>query len=301
MSGTPRLSGQRLALLAESLSERDMAITGQVARLRLMSRPTGPCLALPGILACQRGRGRTRLPPRSATSHRTATARASRAPDRRRPRGLWIVHLRARAGRATPALRRAAPALYEPTARFVDHTLAISQLIVDATLAHRQGTIRLNGVEQAEPECWRSFSRAGARRVLRPDLYIALDSRSYRYRWWVEVDRASESLPVIVRKCRLYASLLPDRRSSSARTTERPPACCWVRPTSAARAASGPQSPANASYPSACSWPPAPTRARGASRRPTVSGCPTLPQRRPHRRRRPAASPRCRRRRSTAS
>jgi hypothetical protein len=93
---------------------------------------------------------------------------------------------------------------YEPTARFVDHTLAVAQLVVDVTLAARAG--RLEVLEhQAEPRCWRDFAAVGGRRVVRPDSFVALGSGEYELRWFVEVDRASESLPTILRKCQLYA------------------------------------------------------------------------------------------------
>ena len=70
----------------------------------------------------------------------------------------------------------------------------------------RSGT--LDRVEyQAEPDCWSSFPRAGARVVLRPDLALTLTAQGFEYRWFIEIDRASESLPVILRKSRLAASL----------------------------------------------------------------------------------------------
>ncbi len=93
---------------------------------------------------------------------------------------------------------------YEPTLRFFDHTLAVAQLAVDLTLAARARVVELLAF-QAEPQSWREFADMGGRRWLRPDAFVVLGSGGYELRWFIEVDRASESLPVVIRKCRLYA------------------------------------------------------------------------------------------------
>jgi Replication-relaxation len=92
---------------------------------------------------------------------------------------------------------------YEPTARFVDHTLAVSQLIVDLIVAGRRGQLDLLDA-QAEPESWRTFAGPGAQRVVRPDAFVALGVGEYELRWFIEVDRATESVPTVLRKCHVY-------------------------------------------------------------------------------------------------
>ena len=228
MSAQPRRSGKGLALLAENMSERDMAIIRQVAQLRLMTAKQIRTLYFPtsahasdGVRrACHRVLGRL------------AADRLVARLDRRiggvpAGSGSFIYALGPAGQRLlTDGPRRRS---YRPTAQFVDHTLAISQLVVDATLADRALEVALVGY-QAEPECWRVFSRAGARVVLRPDLFITIDKAGFRYPWWCEVDRATESLPVIVRKCRLYSQLLPERRSSRAVAAASVPRVCWIAP-----------------------------------------------------------------------
>jgi hypothetical protein len=118
--------------------------------------------------------------------------------------------------------------LYEPTLRFVDHTLAVSQLVVDLMVASRRGVLDLLDV-QAEPRCWRQFSGMGGRRLLRPDAFLALGSGEYELRWFIEVDRASESLPVIVRKCRLYADYYQSGKEQTAQDGVFP-RVCWIAP-----------------------------------------------------------------------
>ena len=93
----------------------------------------------------------------------------------------------------------------EPTATFVEHTLAIGQLVVSLTAAAQEGVCELLAIEP-EPACWRPFGGVGGRQVLRPDLFVSLGVGDYEHRWFVEMDLGSESLPVVIRKCRVYDS-----------------------------------------------------------------------------------------------
>ena len=56
-----------------------------------------------------------------------------------------------------------------------------------------------------------------------------LASVRYELRWFIEVDRASESLPVVVRKCRLYADYYQSGKEQAAQR-RRFPRVCWVVP-----------------------------------------------------------------------
>jgi hypothetical protein len=93
--------------------------------------------------------------------------------------------------------------LWEPSGFFVDHTLAVAEFVVRLVAASRAGAFEL--VEwQSEPECWRDVTTLGGRLVLRPDLFVTVAVGEYELRWFVEVDRGSEHLPTLLRKCRLY-------------------------------------------------------------------------------------------------
>jgi hypothetical protein len=120
---------------------------------------------------------------------------------------------------------------HEPTLRFVDHTLAIAQLVVDVQMAARQGSLELLAC-QAEPTCWREFGGIGGRRVLRPDAFLSLGVGEYELLWFIEVDRGSESLPVVTRKCRLYADYY-QAGVEQARSGGVFPRVCWVVPDDA--------------------------------------------------------------------
>jgi hypothetical protein len=87
----------------------------------------------------------------------------------------------------------------EPTATFVTHTLAISELVVTLTLGERGGEFELLEL-QAEPACWRSLSL----QQLRPDLFVSLGAGDYEYRYFIEIDLGTESLPRLIAKCETY-------------------------------------------------------------------------------------------------
>ncbi len=115
----------------------------------------------------------------------------------------------------------------EPSARFVDHTLAVSQLVTDLVVAARRKEFTVLGC-QAEPRCWREFSGPGGRIVLRPDLYVAIGAGGYEQRFFVEVDRATEHLPALLRKCRLYEAYYQSGREQAAHGVA--PRTCWIVP-----------------------------------------------------------------------
>jgi hypothetical protein len=226
-TGRTYTTARGVARLRQRLSERDLAIIRQVAELRLMSARQIQAVHFPADLhdnelAATRARQRV-------------LARLSRerllAPLERRVGGV-------RAGSAGLVLtlgpigqrvltidgRRRS---YEPTLRFFDHTLAVSQVMVDVTAAAQRGVLELLDW-QAEPKSWRDFSGIGGRRLLRPDAFLLLGVSDYELRWFIEVDRSSESLPVIVRKCRLYADYYQSGKEQASGGVF--PRVCWIVP-----------------------------------------------------------------------
>ncbi len=66
------------------------------------------------------------------------------------------------------------------------------------------GVFRLDGVE-VETEAWREYvTSSGAKSVLKPDLKVTIGSDEYTDHWYLEIDRGTESLPVLLRKSRAY-------------------------------------------------------------------------------------------------
>jgi Replication-relaxation len=222
------VSARGVARLRDRLSARDLAIVRQVADLRLMSAHQIQALHFPGDehhseAAAMRARQRvvTRL-----CRDRLLTPLQRRVGGVRAGSAGLVLALGPVGQRvlADGGGRRRA---YEPTMRFFDHTLATSQLAVDLTLAARHGSVELLAF-QAEPQSWRAFADINGRRWLRPDAFVVLGSGAYELRWFIEVDRASESLPVIVRKCRLYADYYQSGTEQAAHSVF--PRVCWVVP-----------------------------------------------------------------------
>lgn len=93
---------------------------------------------------------------------------------------------------------------YEPSVAFLDHTLAITETHVQLSEAESASAFELRDIA-IEAEAWRDFvTPGGTRTVLKPDLKITVGIDDYLDHWYLEVDRGSESLPVLMRKCRSY-------------------------------------------------------------------------------------------------
>lgn len=90
----------------------------------------------------------------------------------------------------------------EPSLRHLEHCLAIA----DTHLALRDlaATGRIELVEvHTEPRCWRTAPSFGSN-ILKPDLFAVTASGDYEDHWFIEVDRATESLPTLLKKCAQY-------------------------------------------------------------------------------------------------
>jgi hypothetical protein len=101
--------------------------------------------------------------------------------------------------------RRSGRLRYEPSARFLNHRLAVADAHLALIEADRDRSIDL--VDSAiEPATWRTFTGLGsARRILKPDLYAetAADDDLVRA-WFIEVDLGTEHIPTLLTKCREY-------------------------------------------------------------------------------------------------
>jgi Replication-relaxation len=225
----PYASARGVAQTRERLSERDVAIIRQVACLRLMSARQIQALHFP---EAEHDNEQAATRARQRVLERLTRERLLIRLERRiggvRAGSAGFVLALGPVGQRVLADRGTRRRSYEPGLRFVDHTLAIAQLVVDLSVASRAGRLDMLDV-QAEPSCWREFSGLGGRRLLRPDAFVALGSGEYDLRWFIEVDRASESLPVIVRKCHLYADYYQSGKEQAAHGGVFP-RVCWVVP-----------------------------------------------------------------------
>jgi hypothetical protein len=224
----PYISARGVALIRERLAERDLAIIRQVAKLRLMSARQIQAIHFPAAehdneQAAMRARQRVL----ARLTRERLLIRLERQIGGVRAGSAGFVLALGPIGQRVLAIDGPRRRSYEPGLGFVDHTLAVAQLVVDLTVAARRGRLDLLDT-QAEPRCWRQFSGLGGRCWLRPDAFLALGVGEYELRWFIEIDRASESLPVIMRKCRLYADYYQSGKEQAQGGVF--PRVCWVVP-----------------------------------------------------------------------
>ncbi len=222
------LGPETIERLRAALSGRDLAIIGQVADLRLMTARQIGAIHFPltdhlGELAAARAGQRVL----ARLIREGLLVRLERRIGGVRAGSAGYVYGLGQAGQKVLGLDGPRRRLYEPTGRFVDHTLAITELVVGVTLGARSGTMEVL-LLQAEPHCHRQFSGLGGRIVLRPDLFVTLGVGDLELCWFVEVDRGTESLPVVLSKCRTYVDYYRSGREQAAHGVF--PRVCWVVP-----------------------------------------------------------------------
>jgi hypothetical protein len=122
--------------------------------------------------------------------------------------------------------------LRAPGDRYVAHHLAVTELVVRLHQATLAGELELIGY-QTEPRSWRAFvGLFGAREIVKPDLFLRVGAGRgiYEWRWFLEVDRATESVPTITAKARQY--LAHYRSGEEQRHNETYPRVLWTVPDS---------------------------------------------------------------------
>lgn len=122
----------------------------------------------------------------------------------------------------------------EPSAAFVSHTLAVADTAVQVIEQARLGHYELLEV-QTEPACWRTFQTGAGTLTLKPDLLLVTADAETETHSFIEVDRGTEHLPAIRRKCDIYQRYYRD--GSEERLRGLYPAVVWVVPDEPRRAA----------------------------------------------------------------
>lgn len=90
-----------------------------------------------------------------------------------------------------------------PSRMFLAHTLAIAEVRVLLEEGARRADFDLLAVT-TEPHTWRSFPAGYSSEILKPDLHTITASGAYEDHWFIELDRGTESLPTLIRKCLVY-------------------------------------------------------------------------------------------------
>jgi hypothetical protein len=92
----------------------------------------------------------------------------------------------------------------EPSEPFMHHTLAVAQLALLIIEGARTGQFEIL-TQETEPDCWRSWvGSAGTVEWLKPDLFLVTANAAFEAHAFVEIDRDTEHIPAIIRKCQTY-------------------------------------------------------------------------------------------------
>ncbi|MHB8339800.1 MAG: replication-relaxation family protein, partial [Mycobacteriales bacterium] len=120
---------------------------------------------------------------------------------------------------------------HEPSLAFLDHTLAVADAHLALLGAERTGQLELTS-QQLEPDCWRHYlNGGGGNEVLRPDLFVITAAGAFEDCWFIEVDRGTESLPALLRKCAAYEAYRRSGREQARQGTF--PLVVWQLPSEA--------------------------------------------------------------------
>ena len=224
-----RVSPAQLARLKETLSDRDRDILSFLAQFRYATT--------------------SHLRRRYFTGHTTqnaATRATLRVLDRllqqrlitrleRRvgghPHGsaAYIWHLDAAGERLTRKKSAPRRRYADPAWPFLEHTLQITDTATTLYELAAEGDIEVAEL-QVEPDAWRSFlTPRGRTAILKPDLFATISSADYDDHWYLEIDRGTESLPVLLQKCRTYAAYKATGRAQAEHGVF--PRVLWIVPT----------------------------------------------------------------------
>jgi hypothetical protein len=194
------LTTSGLALLAEQLSERDLAVLATLQRVRLASAAQLERLHFANLTAATRRRALAILSERRLVVRLDRVVGGVRAGSSGYLYGLSETGLRVlEHGHGGPRRQANTPGM-----AFIRHALAVTEIYVRLVEAERAGQIELLDFV-AEPAAWRSFAgRGGGRAVLKPDAYVRVASGEFEDSWFIEVDQATESPRTIATKLDTY-------------------------------------------------------------------------------------------------
>ena len=234
MSGE-RISRGRLQEIRSGLSERDMEVLESVATNRFLTshqirRTHFAAHATDAAAIRSTNRALARLAGLGLVAHLERRVGGVRAGSGSH---VWtLTEAGARLLRATgemdglPLRLRA----HEPTASFLEHTLAIAEVCLRLTEAERHGKFAIIEL-QREPDCWRAHSRRHGDDIrLRPDLSLVTASGEYEDHWFLEIDRDTEPPSRVIRACLKYE--VYRQTDAEQKRTGIFPAVVWVVPDS---------------------------------------------------------------------
>lgn len=192
-----------VASLSAQLSDRDVAILRDLARVRVLTGRQLERLHFHDLASPNRDRARRRVLTRLISLSLVTTLERRIGGVRSGSAGLVYSLdaagqrlLRLQSGEGEEAVRRP----WTPGALFLAHTLAVAEAYVGLREAERAGELELLTF-RAEPACWQRTASLG---TLKPDAYALLGRGEIEDAWWLVVDRGTESPATVQRKLNLY-------------------------------------------------------------------------------------------------
>lgn len=225
MSGIGRAELQRIAA---SLGERDWDILRFLAAHRFATTIqlrrvffAGHATQTAATRACLRVLDRL-------LTHRLVGRLERRIGGIRHGSAGFIWHLDVAGERLTRPNGATRRSIDEPSPAFLDHTLAVTDTVATLTELGDTG-LKLTRID-VETAAWRThLTPHGTTTILKPDLFATLSSHDYDDHWYLEIDRGTESLPVLLAKSRAYDTY---RRTGHAQVEHGVfPRVLWIVPT----------------------------------------------------------------------
>ena len=223
MSRSPYLTARVLHELDASLSERERQVLVTLRRVRLAT-----AVQLERLHFCDVTRRQSRQV-LSSLADRRLVARLPRVVGGRRAGSAGYVYTLDMAGlRLTNTGKARAARPWPVGSAFLAHGLAVTDLYVELMERQRAGLLKVQTFV-TEPAAWRLFHGVGgARTILKPDAFAVLRLGGFEDRWFIEVDRSTESLPTIGRKADVYRQYWQSGAEQA--RTEVFPRVLWVVP-----------------------------------------------------------------------
>lgn len=207
------ITAKRVAAVQAALSTRDRAILSDVARINVA---TGSQLQRLHYESSPAGQRLTR----SDLARLTAIdvlARLGRSIGGVRAGSAGFCYSLGIAGQrlAYPERKRYRRP-WSPQPQQLNHALAVSELYVQLCQTTTRAGTRLSRFD-AEPAAWRRFpASSGGRTTLKPDAFVVIEGDDYEDRLFIELDRATESLPRIAEKAKAYIRYWQSGREQAA-------------------------------------------------------------------------------------
>ncbi|MGH2769520.1 MAG: replication-relaxation family protein [Actinomycetota bacterium] len=202
-----RITGRTVEAVRERLGERDWLVLKDVARVRVLSTSQVERLHFVGGSSLSNARqcrkALARLSDWCCLTRLDRRVGGVRAGSASYLYTLGVVGQRLLTERG-PAGGRRLRYPWEPSWPYVAHLLEVSELYVRLRETERvEPGLELLGY-QAEPACWRRFWGASGSQVIKPDAFVRLGREEYEDRFFVEVDRGTESPRTLECQVRVY-------------------------------------------------------------------------------------------------